>query len=56
VRYKKFTTPWFDYLLASKNEMRSIVDGTGWRVREFLDSDGSVYVGILEKTPRTPRR
>lgn len=49
VRYKKYTTPWFGYLIVSKNEMKTILEGTGWRVRRFVDSKGSVYIGIIEK-------
>ncbi len=49
VRYKKYATPWFEYLIVSKDEMKRILEGTGWRVRRFVDSKGSVYVGIIEK-------
>ena len=49
VRYKKYTTPWFDYLIVSKREMKRILEGTGWRVKRFVDSQGSVYIGIIEK-------
>jgi hypothetical protein len=42
-------TPWFDYLLVSPREMRSIVAGTGWRVTRLFESGGPVYVGMLEK-------
>lgn len=49
VRYKKYKTPWFDYLIVSKNEMKRILEGTGWRVRRLVGSQGSVYIGILEK-------
>ncbi|OLE86276.1 MAG: hypothetical protein AUF79_15645 [Crenarchaeota archaeon 13_1_20CM_2_51_8] len=49
VRYKKYTTPWFDYLIVSKKEMKRILEGTGWRVKRFVDSQGSVYIGIIEK-------
>ncbi|HGJ64237.1 TPA: class I SAM-dependent methyltransferase [bacterium] len=31
-RYKKYMTPWFDYLMASKTEMEKIVEGTGWNI------------------------
>ena len=37
VRYKKYVTPWFDYLVVSKQE--TILKGTGWTVKRFLDSD-----------------
>jgi SAM-dependent methyltransferase len=49
VRFREFATPWFDYLIASQDEMRELVDGTGWRVRRFIDDAGPVYCAILEK-------
>ncbi len=49
VRYKKYMTPWFDYLIVSKKEMKRILEGTGWRVKRFVNSQGSVYIGIIEK-------
>jgi len=49
VRYKTYSTPWFDYLLVSKSEMKKIVRGTGWRVQRFIDSPGASYLAVLEK-------
>ena len=50
VRYKKYVTPWFDYLLASKEEMEEILDSTGWVARDFLDSQiRGLYIAIFEK-------
>lgn len=49
VRYKKFATPWFDYLLVSRGEMQDILDGTGWRVSRFIDSGWSAYIAVMEK-------
>jgi len=49
VRYRKRRTPWFDYLMVSKAEMEDILDGTGWRVRQFIDSDTSSYIAVIEK-------
>ena len=49
VRYKKYMTPWFDYLIVSKKEMKRILEGTGWRIKRFVDSQSSVYIGIIEK-------
>jgi len=49
VRYMKHKTPWFDYLFVSRDELRAIVHGTGWRVARLIDSDGPVYVAVLEK-------
>jgi len=49
VRHRKCATPWFDYLLASKEEMEEMAKGTGWRATRFIDSKGSAYIGVLEK-------
>jgi len=51
VRYLTYATPWFDYLLVSKDEMRQIVAGTGWRIGRCFDSKRSVYVAVIEKDP-----
>ncbi|HUU21646.1 MAG TPA: class I SAM-dependent methyltransferase [Phycisphaerae bacterium] len=48
-RYLTYATPWFDYLMVSKDEMRRIVAGTGWKITRFFDSKGSGYVAVLEK-------
>jgi SAM-dependent methyltransferase len=51
IRYRTYATPWEDFLLVSRAEMRSLVRGTGWRIRRFVDAaDGPLYVAILEKT------
>ncbi len=49
VRYKTYSTPWFDYLIVSKNEMENILEGTGWVVKKYIDSDISYYIAIVEK-------
>jgi hypothetical protein len=51
VRYRRYCTPWFDYLMVSPREMKEILAGTGWRVRRFLKSGGSIYVAVIEKVP-----
>lgn len=50
VRFKNLKTPWFDYLFVSKEEMAQILNDTGWRVKEFLDSGGAGYIGVLSKS------
>ncbi len=52
VRYKKYATPWFDYLFVSKREMKEILDGTGWVARKFIDSKGPGYIAVIEKLKR----
>ena len=49
VRYKGWISPWFDYLLVSQDEMRKVLDGTGWQVRRFYDSPGPGYAALIEK-------
>jgi len=50
IRYEKYKGRWFDYLMASKEEMAQILSGTGWKVKEFLDTGGPYYIAIVKKT------
>ncbi len=34
---------WFEYLFVSKKEMKDILNGTGWKIKRFFDSDQSLY-------------
>jgi len=49
IRYRRYATPWFDYLLVSRDEMREILAGTGWHASRFIDDGGSGYVAVIEK-------
>ena len=49
VRYKKYVSDFFEYLLVSKDEMQQLLKGTGWEVKRFIDSKGSLYMAIIEK-------
>jgi SAM-dependent methyltransferase len=50
VRYQRLKTPYFDYLLASPDEMREILDGTGWRISRLIEgSEGGRYVAQIVK-------
>ncbi len=48
VLYRKFATPWFDYLFVSREEMKQILHGTGWKASRFLGR-GPGYVAVIEK-------
>ena len=49
-RYKRFATPWFDYLMVSPAEMETLVDDTGWRVaKRYEVAGGRLYTAILER-------
>ena len=51
VRYKTIIGPWFDYLMVSPDEMRQIVDGTGWHVSQVMMSgEGGIYTAVIEKS------
>jgi cyclopropane fatty-acyl-phospholipid synthase-like methyltransferase len=50
VRYRTYMTPWFDYLLVSKKEMKRLVAGTGWRIERFIGSAKPGYIGIIRKS------
>ncbi len=52
VRYGAFKTPWFDYLLVSKNEMEDLLRGTGWAVSRYVDHGDGLYIAIIERSPR----
>jgi SAM-dependent methyltransferase len=50
IRYKQYATPWFDYLMVSREEMRGILEGTGWQVARFIENPGNgAYVALIEK-------
>jgi SAM-dependent methyltransferase len=49
IRYKKFVTPWIDFLMVSQDELDAILAGTGWEAREFIEGEGGIYIAILEK-------
>ncbi len=49
IRFKRYATKWFNYLIVSKEEMKEILTGTGWKVKESIDSGDSSYTAIIEK-------
>lgn len=50
IRYLNYASPWFDYLLVSKEEMMRILQGTGWKLkRVILSKKSPAYVAIIEK-------
>jgi len=51
-RYGAYCSPWFDYLMVSPEEMKEILEDTGWRAQRFLKSSGSTYIAVIEKLPK----
>ncbi len=52
VRFARYISKWFDWLMVSKEEMVEILNETGWKVKEFIDSEDSQYIAIIEKVAR----
>ena len=55
VSYREHATPWFDYLMVSREELGDLLAGTGWRLVRTLDSPDT-YVAIIEKQSQTKNR
>jgi hypothetical protein len=50
VRYKKYRTPWFEYLFVSPSELKDLVARSGWQVEELISTgEGPNYVVVLGK-------
>ena len=49
IRFENYVSKWFDWLKVSKREMKEILNGTNWQVKEFIDSEDLQYVAIIEK-------
>jgi SAM-dependent methyltransferase len=49
VRHGLYTTPWFDYLLASPDELAELAKGTGWELMRVIGEGEPSYVGVLER-------
>jgi len=49
VRYKKYVSPWFDYLVASKEEIEKILVDTVWMTEEFIDGGAGLYIAVMQK-------
>lgn len=49
IRYKGYSTPWFDYLQVSKSEIQDIIKSTGWTIEHYIESGKPTYIAILKK-------
>jgi SAM-dependent methyltransferase len=50
IRHGHYATPWFDYLLASPEELAELASGTGWELTRVIGEGEPSYVGVLERT------
>lgn len=49
VRWRRYASPWFRYLMLTPQGMERLVAGTGWHVAHVLDDGSPRYVAILER-------
>jgi SAM-dependent methyltransferase len=54
VRYRKYKSPWFDYLFTSREELEGLLAGTGWRLREIIAESGPGYAVHIERVGDSP--
>ncbi|WP_232323804.1 class I SAM-dependent methyltransferase [Catenuloplanes japonicus] len=47
LRYRELTTDWFDYLVCSVDELRTLVAGSRWRLTDVDDADRPYYLATL---------
>jgi SAM-dependent methyltransferase len=49
VRWRRYASPWFRYLMLGPPELERLVAGTGWHVARVLDDGSPRYAAILER-------
>jgi hypothetical protein len=49
IRHGVIIGPWFDYLLASKDEVEKIVAGTGWEIKTFIHRKEPRFAVVIDK-------
>jgi SAM-dependent methyltransferase len=51
VRYKKYISPWFDFLLLSREELKELLTNTGWKIEELVEKNkqNPSYIAIIKK-------
>jgi SAM-dependent methyltransferase len=54
-RFGLAATPWLDYLIVSPDELRELVDGSGWEVARMIDGEAGMYAMVLEKSARAAK-
>lgn len=52
VRWERYATPWFHYLMLAPAELEELVAGSGWRILRFVDDGSPRYGAVLEKAGR----
>lgn len=50
IRYRRFTTPWFNYMRIARAELGSLIERTPWHLEETLVGETGDYVAVLGKS------
>lgn len=52
IRYLKYTTPWADYLFVSPDELKFILEGTSWFIKNiYSNPDIDQYIAEIARKP-----
>jgi SAM-dependent methyltransferase len=49
IRYRRFATPWFDFLRIAPDELDGLLETTGWRIQRVLQGSDSLYIAIIQR-------
>jgi len=49
IRFQRVAGAWFDYLFVSLNEMKDILNGSGWTVTRLFNDSDPAYVAVIDK-------
>lgn len=49
IRYKRYATPYFDYLIVAPDTMRELLADTPWYQDEVVDGENGMYLADLRK-------
>lgn len=49
VRFEKTVSEWLEWMMVSKEEMKELLKGTGWKTSDFIESENSQYIAIIKK-------
>ena len=50
LHYRRWKTPWFDYLFVSPRELERLLHGTGWHVASVVhNEEDDLYAAVIDK-------
>ena len=49
IRFQRVAGAWFDYLFVSLDEMKDVLNGSGWNVTHVIEENHPAYVVVIDK-------